>query len=62
MCEYSLKGNLNGLEQQIVCELNTIVCIICKFFNKQKVNQNRIWANHFPFKKNHSIMHFNKYY
>jgi hypothetical protein len=29
MCEYSLKGNLNGLEQQIVCESSAIMCIIC---------------------------------
>jgi hypothetical protein len=27
--------NFNGLEQQIVCELSTIVCIICKFFNEK---------------------------
>jgi hypothetical protein len=32
MCDYSMKNNLNGLEQHVVCDLNVIVwtsCIIC---------------------------------
>jgi hypothetical protein len=32
MCEYSLQINLNGLEQQIVCDLSVVVstsCIVC---------------------------------
>ncbi len=49
MCEYSLKMNLNGSEQQIVYELSTIVCIIYKFSNKHKVNKNKNCAYHFPF-------------
>jgi hypothetical protein len=49
MCEYSLKMNLNGSEQQIVYVLSTIVCIIYKFSNKHKVNKNKNCAYHFPF-------------
>ncbi len=28
MCEYNLQINLNGLEQQIICDVNVIVCKI----------------------------------
>ncbi len=32
MCEYMLQLNLNGLEQQIVCDLKPIVCTICSVY------------------------------
>ncbi len=36
MCEYMLQLNLNGLEQQIVCDLRPIVCKFVLFISKQK--------------------------
>jgi hypothetical protein len=29
VCEYNLQINLNGLEQQIICDVSVIVCKIC---------------------------------
>jgi hypothetical protein len=38
MCEYSLQINLNGLEQQIICDLSAIMWIICLVERKSKYN------------------------
>ncbi len=44
MCEYMLQLNLNGLEQQIVCDLRPIVCKFVLFISKQKKNQSKTCA------------------